>query len=50
MRESNDLDKPELIEITPQTDTREALKRLVAALQKQGIRVVPASKGSLLEK
>jgi Mrp family chromosome partitioning ATPase len=49
MQESNDSNKVELIGVTPQSDTKETLRRLVAALRKQGINVVPASKNSLLE-
>ena len=41
--------KVELLAVTPESDTRELLFRLVEILRKQGITVTPARKGSLLK-
>ena len=41
--------KVELVAVTPESDTRELLFRLVEMLRKQGITVTPARKGSLLK-
>ena len=49
MKESEDSKKVVLTEVTPQSDTKETLLKLVAALRKQGITVTPAKKNSLLE-
>ena len=48
MQESEDSNKVELIQVTPQSDIKDDLRKLVAALQKQGITVTPAKKNSLL--
>ena len=49
MKESENSNKAELIQVTPQSDTASELKRLVAALKKQGINVTPSKENSLLE-
>ena len=41
--------KVELVAVTPESDTRELLFRLVKMLRKQGITVTPSRKGSLLK-
>ena len=41
--------KTEFLKVTPESDTRELLFRLVEMLRKQGISVSPARKGSLLK-
>jgi hypothetical protein len=41
--------KVEFLAVTPESDTRELLFRLVEILRKQGITVTPARKGSLLK-
>ena len=42
MKESENLNKVELIGVTSQSDIASDLKRLVAALKKQGFNVTPA--------
>ena len=41
--------KVEFLAVTPESDTRELLFRLVEMLRQQGIIVTPARKGSLLK-
>ena len=48
MKESENLNKVELIGVTSQSDIASDLKRLVAALKKQGFNVTPAKENSLL--
>ena len=49
MNESDNSKKVVLTEVTPQSNTKETLQKLVAALRKQGITVTPAKENSLLE-
>ena len=37
--ESNNYKKPELLGITPQSDTEEVLRKLVSSLEKQGFKI-----------
>lgn len=48
MIDDNARSKIVLLEITPESDTRELLFRLVEMLGRRGIKVIPARKGSLL--
>ncbi len=41
--------KTELLKVTPESDTRELLFRLVEMLRRRGISVTPSSEGSLLK-
>ena len=48
MKESGNSNPVVLTEVTPQSDTKETLLKLVAALRKQGITVTPSKENSLL--
>ena len=49
MKESQDSNKVVLTKVTPQSDTKDIMKKLVDALSKQGIKVVPSKENSLLK-
>jgi len=47
--ESENSNKAELIQVTPQSDIASDLQKLVTALKKQGFNVSPAKQNSLLK-